>query len=71
MTTVDYIVASLDATSSCKTLPMTDLSFSDPLHFVAELITEYPIQTEPNAGNSSYPWLDWEKANKSVEIVGL
>ena len=68
MTTVDCIIASLDATSiisSCKTLPMTDLNTSDHLPLAAELTIEYPVQTQPD---TCHPWLDWEQASKSGEI---
>ena len=71
MTTVDYIFASVNATSitsSCKTLPMTDLNLSDHLPLVAELTIEYPVQTQPDACNNHHPWLDWEQATKSEEI---
>lgn len=68
MTTVDYIIASLDATSiisSCKTLPMTDLNTSDHLPLSAELTIEYPVQAQPD---TRHPRLDWEQAVKSGEI---
>ena len=71
MTTVDYIFTSVNATSitsSCKTLPMTDLNLSDHLPLVAELTIEYPVQTQPDACNNHHPWLDWEQATKSEEI---
>ena len=71
MTTVDYIIASLDATSiisSRKTLPMTDLSMSDHLPLVAELTIEYPVQTRPGTHNNPHSWLDWKQATKSGEI---
>lgn len=71
MTTVDYIIASLNATSiisSCVTLPMTDLNLSDHLPLVAELTIQYPVRTKPNTVNNSCPWLDWEQANRSGEI---
>ena len=54
--------ASIDATSiisSCKTLPMTDLSMPDHLPLVAELNIEYAVQTL-HACNNVPPWLDWE-----------
>ena len=68
MTTVDYIIASLDATSiisSCKTLPMTDLNTSDHLPLAAELTIEYPAQAQPD---TRHPRLDREQAIKSGEI---
>ena len=77
MTTVDYIIASLDATSiisSCKTLPMTDLNMSDHLPLVAELTIEYQVQTPPNTHTNLHSWLDGSKQlnqERSMNTVGL
>ena len=72
MTTVDYIIASLDAISiisSCKTLPMMDLNMSDYLPLVPDLSIGCPVQTQPNTCiYNSHPRLDWEQAIKSGEI---
>ena len=49
MTTVDYIIATMDATSmvsSCKTLPMADLNTSDHLPLIAELAIECLVETQ-------------------------
>ena len=71
MSTVDYIIASLDATSitsSCKTLAIIDLNTSDLLPLVAELAIECPVQIQLRTCNNTHPRLDWEQAIKSGEI---
>ena len=69
MTTVDYIIATMDATSmvsSCKTLPMADLNTSDHLPLIAELAIECLVETQ--SGGDLTLCFDWDQAIKSGEI---
>ena len=68
-TTIDYILASIDATSivsSCKTLPMADLNTSDHLPLVADLSFNC---NSPAPHSNEQTRLDWVQANKTGEIT--
>ena len=68
-TTVDYILADLEATShlisSCHTFPMSDMNSSDHLSIKVDLDVDCNPQCEEDC--QSLPWLYWEQASKSGE----